>query len=351
MLTESQVKTFRKELDSSKAPFFLFDDDPDGLCSFLLLYRVNREGKGMIAKSLPKVDLKFANKVEEYQPDKVFILDMAIVDQDFIDAVKVPMFWLDHHPPLDRQKINYFNPRVLDPDAYIPTSRMAYQISNDPEDMWLSMVGCLGDHHVPNFQKEFIKKYPDLMEDTTDFGKLYFGTKLGKLVQIFSFLLKGKTYEVNGCVKILTRIKSPYEILNQETAQGKYIYKRFEKIDNKYQVLLEQARKQTTDLKKNDPLLVFTYTEQSWSFTSELALELIHRHPEKIVVVARKKSGAMKCSLRSSGPNISEMLKKALVGIEGTGGGHERACGSNIQEEDWDQFLDNMRREVNDIQK
>ncbi len=346
MLTPHQVKTFRNELDTSKDPLFLFDDDPDGLCSFLLLYRLNREGRGIVIKTLPIIDQRWVEKVREYHPDKLFILDMPIVEQEFIDSVKSPIFWLDHHPPLERTKINYFNPRVSDPDAYIPTSRLAYQIADNKKDMWISMVGCLGDHYLPSFQKEFLKKYPDLTKDTSDIGVLLFDTLVGKLVRVFSFLLKGKTSEMNKCVKILTRIKSPYEILNQETPQGKYIYKRFEKVDSKYQVLLEQAREQTKKLNKEDPLLVFIYTEQSWSFTSELALELIHKHPEKIVIVARKKSGDFKCSIRSADLPISPLLEKALVGINGTGGGHERACGSSIPEEDWDQFLDNLRREI-----
>lgn len=344
MLTKSQIDFLREQLNTAKNPLFFFDDDPDGLCSFLLLYKINREGHGTIVKTLPKITTLFLRKIKEYNPDKIFILDIPIVEQEFIDAAKRPIFWLDHHQPLERQNIHYFNPRLNQPDVYFPTTRMAYQVSQNPEDLWLAMVGCLGDYHLPDFQQEFLKKYPDLMEKTSTIEKAIYQDPIGKLVRVFFFLLKGKTSEVNKCIKILTRIKSPYEILNQQTSQGKYLYKRFENVDNKYQPLLQQAKKQAQ--KTKGPLLLFIYTEQAWSFTSELAGELLHFYPNKIILVARKKSGEMKCSLRSKKTLIPPILEKALIGIDGYGGGHEFACGANIKEHDWQQFLVNFKREL-----
>ena len=125
MLTNEQIKHFKEELNTARNPLFFFDDDPDGLCSFLLLYKMNREGRGMAVKSIPVVDTKFLRKVEEVHPDKIFILDMPIVEQEFIDKAKTPIFWLDHHPPLERNNVTYFNPRVKDDSLYIPTSLMA----------------------------------------------------------------------------------------------------------------------------------------------------------------------------------------------------------------------------------
>ena len=114
MLKEKHIKKLRKELECTR-PLYFFHDDPDGLCSFLLLYRHIKEGKGVIIKSSPRIDEKYLRKVEEYQPDKVFILDLAVVEQEFIDKVKVPIIWIDHHEPLERTKVKYFNPRVKNP--------------------------------------------------------------------------------------------------------------------------------------------------------------------------------------------------------------------------------------------
>jgi len=342
MLTPNQVKFFKEQLATARNPLFLFDDDQDGLCSFLLLYRINREGHGVIIKSIPRIDRRFFRKVQEYNPDKVFILDIPMVEQEFIDAVKRPVFWIDHHSPLERQNIHYFNPRLTEPEVYLPTTRMAYQISQNSKNLWIAMVGCIGDYHLPDFKQEFIKKYPDLLKKDSTIDQAIYQDPIGKLSRLFAFILKGKTSEVNQCIKILTRIKSPYEILNQTTPQGKYLYKRFENVNQKYQALLEKTKKKPP----NEKLLLFVYTQQSWSFTSELAGELLHFHPHKIVIIARKKSGEMKCSLRSKETPIPPILENALIGIDGYGGGHEFACGANIKEHDWQQFLTNFKMEI-----
>src|SRR3989338_5155150 len=125
MLTKNQLKEIKDNLDSCNNPLFMFDDDPDGLCSFLLLYRYKKEGRGFIVKSKPFIDEKFVKKVEEYLPDKVFILDMPIVEQNFVDKIKVPIIWIDHHEPVKVDKVKYFNPRVKKSDEYYPTTAMA----------------------------------------------------------------------------------------------------------------------------------------------------------------------------------------------------------------------------------
>jgi single-stranded DNA-specific DHH superfamily exonuclease len=74
-LKENEIERIKDELQNCKRPIFLFHDDADGLCSFLLLYRFIKEGKGVIVKSRPSVDEKFVKNVTDYEADKVFILD------------------------------------------------------------------------------------------------------------------------------------------------------------------------------------------------------------------------------------------------------------------------------------
>ena len=85
-LTEKQYEEIKNELDNCKNPLFFFDDDPDGLCAFLLLYRYKREGHGIVVKTHPKLDNRSVPKVQEYNPDKIFVLDVATLEQEFIDT-------------------------------------------------------------------------------------------------------------------------------------------------------------------------------------------------------------------------------------------------------------------------
>ena len=75
MLTEKQVKEIREHLEKAQAPIFFFDNDADGLASFLLLRRYINRGKGVAIKSFPDLNESYARKLYELKPDYVFVLD------------------------------------------------------------------------------------------------------------------------------------------------------------------------------------------------------------------------------------------------------------------------------------
>jgi len=342
MLTEKQYEQIRKELDECANPLFFFHDDADGLASFLLLYRYCREGRGIAVKSKPIVDMKFFRKVEEFRPDKVFILDVAIVDQEFIDACKVPVIWIDHHQPLERNNVKYFNPRKENKDDNQPASYLCYNVVK--QDLWIAMVGCVGDWYMPDFAPEFVKEYPDFLDiKITDPEIALFETKLGELIKFISFLLKGKTSDVNKAVKILTRIKDANELFNIDVASTKYLMKQVAPVQKNYSALFKSAMK----IKCEEGLYIFQYNDDKMSLTKELSNELLHRIDCGIILICREKSGEMKCSLRTKKHILPPIIQEALIGLEGYGGGHEHACGSVVKKEDFEQFLKRLREQIN----
>ena len=149
MLTNKQLQQIKEELDNSQNPLFFFDGDPDGLCAFLLLYRYKMEGHGFVVKTHPKLDARSAPKIEQYDADKAFVLDIAKLEQDFIDASKVPVIWVDHHGPYERNNVKSFNPRIIQKDANIPTTYLCYKVVE--QDLWIAMVGCIADYYLPDF--------------------------------------------------------------------------------------------------------------------------------------------------------------------------------------------------------
>lgn len=340
MLTQEQLNEIKEKVQSSENPLYFFHDDADGLSSFLLLYRRINKGHGIIVKTTPHITSeKFLNKVSEYKPDTTFILDIAKIDQDFIDNANSLIVWIDHHEPQDRKNVLYFNPR--NNEKNIPAAYLCYKAVN--QDLWIAMTGCVADWFMPDFKDEFCEKYPDLLSEKINKPEdALFNSQLGKLVKIFSFVLKGKTSDAMKCVKILTRIENPYEILNQETPQGKYLYKAFEKVNQKYENLLKDAVKNV----KKEPVLLFIYSEGKMSLTKELSNELLYRYEDKLIVVGREKDDEIKLSLRSSKLNIQKALPKALKDVDGFGGGHEHACGANVKKRDFDKFLKQLKNEL-----
>ena len=343
-LSQNQIKKARDELDSCKNPLFLYDDDQDGLCSFLQMYRYKQEGKGVIVKTLPKIGTLFLRHVEEYHPDKIFVLDIADIEQEFIDSAKVPVIWIDHHGPYQRENVKYFNPRLEGNDNF-PTSFLCHQITNKKEDLWIAAIGCIADWFIPPFLDEFMKEYPDIIDNSfKEVGDIIFNTKLGKIIRVLSFILKGRTSEVQRCIRALAKMKSPYEILNGDTENGKMIYKRYSDANKEFEPLLKDMLKEAA---KSKDLVFFKYPHDSTSFTSDLGNEAIYRFPEKVVIIAREKGDELKCSIRSSKINLKPIVEKSVSGLEGYGGGHEHACGLNIKTRDFPVFLERFRKHLN----
>ena len=335
-LTKEQIAEIREELSKSVNPLFFFDDDADGVCSYLLLKKYIKEGNGVIVKSVPKIDKSFLNRIVEYNADKVFILDIAIVEQDFIDETNCSVFWIDHHEPLARERIKIYNPCLTGKSP--PTTYLCYQIAN--QDMWIAVVGCVADWYIPEFLEEFGEKYPDMIKGKPVIAPdIIYNEPLGKLIRIFSFLMKGSTSYVMKSISLLSGINSPYEILNRETDNGREIYARAEKVWKEYDRLYERARKSVT----SEKIVYFEYSDKDNSFTSELSNELVFRHPDKIIFIAREKDDEMRMSIRSTKLILPQLIKKSLNGLDGYGGGHEHACGACVKKNNFEVFFERFK--------
>ncbi|MBR9690233.1 hypothetical protein GOV08_00965 [Candidatus Woesearchaeota archaeon] len=340
-LKKEEIEYIRSELKKSKRPLIFFDDDPDGLASFLLFYRYKGEGKGVVVKSTPELGDDFLRKIDEYLPDMIFILDKPMVSQDFIDGCKgKKIIWLDHHVPQKMKGVKYFNPRVHDDKDNRPTSYWAYQVVK--QDLWIAMTGIVGDWALPDdaakkFKKDFPKLLPKEIEKPQD---ALFGTKIGKISRMFSFLLKGRTTDVNKAVKILTRVKSPNELLIHESPRTKLLFKWFTPMEHEYRKMLSEV--DTKDKK----MILHIYGETKVSFTADISNELLYKYPDRIIIIGREKNGEMKLSFRSTKVALPPIIKKALDGVEGYGGGHTNACGGNVKKKDFDKFISQFKKQL-----
>ncbi len=341
MIKEESLEEIREILKKSENPIFFYDDDNDGLCSYLLFRRFLGKGKGVVIKSSPKLDESYVRKVKENRPDYVFIFDKPMVSQDFVDKIGVPIIWIDHHDLVKVNGVRYYNPKLEDSEDNRPVSYWSYKVVK--QDLWIAMLGIVGDWYLPEFLDEFCDKYPDLLsKDVKDPGDALYGSEFGKLSKIFSFVLKGRVSDVNKLVSVLMRIDDPYEILEQKTPKGKYVYKYFEKVNKQYESLLAKAIKS----KSKDKFLVFLYPSGKMSFTGDLANELLYKFPDKIIIIGREKDGMVRLSLRSTGIELPKKIMNSLVDVEGHGGGHKFACGANIKKDDLQKFIDNFKKQI-----
>ncbi len=334
MIKEEQINEIRRLLLESKRPLFMFDDDIDGLCSYLLLKRLAKKGSFVIIKSSPTVNERYLNKIVETRPDRIFILDKPMLSQGFVDEANAPIVWIDHHEP---QRgilgVKYYNPRIDDDTDGRPTTEWCHRVAGNDE--WIALIGIIGDWHMPHFAERFSKEHNDLLPQAKNVGEAIFNSKIGLLIKILSFSLKGKTSDVKKNIRAIEEAESPYEILNKTTKSGKSLYEYFEKINKHYEKLLAEAVKNAG----TDKMLLFVYPSTRHSFTGYLSNELIYKFPEKVIIIGREKEDKVVLSFRSTSIELPKLINEALIGLDGYGGGHKLACGGNVSRKDFNEFI------------
>lgn len=344
MLTEKQVKEIKEHLEKAQNPLFFFDNDADGLASFLLLRRYIERGKGVAIKSFPDLNASYARKLYELKPDYVFVLDKPAIAEGFLDEARklnLPLVWIDHHnvqkPDKPDKEVFYFNSYHQDKKGE-PVSYLCYEIVGK-KDIWIAMIGCIGDGFLPDFVKEFQERYPELWVKNikTAFQALY-KTEIGKIARILSFALKDRTTKVVNMLKFLSAVKNPHEVLDEDKAKS--ILQRFKQVNSKYSQLVEKAKKFA-----KGKVLFFQYGGEL-SLSADIANELSFLFPDKIIVVAYIKGSKANISLRWK-KDIRKVTLKAIEGLEGaSGGGHEHATGAQVVVEELPRFKENLMKLV-----
>jgi len=339
-------------LEYATRPIFYHDDDCDGTTSFVICYQFCKEGKGIPVKRSPTVSHHLAHKAEEYNADLVVILDKPRVESEFLNQLRVPILWIDHHEPQTTvvkpyPHVLYLNPRIWDDSDNRPTSYWAYTITQT--NLWIATVGSIGDWFLPEYIEEFKKKYPDLVpQHYNKVEDLYLDTPIGTLIKVIQFNLKGQSTESRKSILTLSRIESPYEILQQTTAKGRFLWRKYETLIDEYNVILNAAKQAAL---QSGNILLYLYDDAEHAFTSELSNELMIRYPERVVFLGRKHDGFIKASVRSKNLEIPPILNEALQGCDGYGGGHIHACGVVVNENDWEKFYAVFEKRVNERMK
>ena len=197
------------------------------------------------------------------------------------------------------------------------------------------MVGCIADHFIPDFYSEFLKTYSDLgFKTDKPFGILY-NSQIGKIARIFAFALNDRTTNVIHMLKFLIKVKTPYEVLD-ENPKNKIMHYRFNEIDKRYRKLMEKAKAEISEEK----ILFFQYSSDL-SISANLSNQLSYLFPDKVIVVMRILD--MKVSISVRGKNIRGKVLKAIKGLEdSSGGGHENAVGAQIRVEDLEKFREKL---------
>jgi len=343
MIPLKQLLEIRGHLEASQNPLFFFDNDVDGLCAFLILRKAIGRGKGVAIKSFPELKKQYLRKVEELNPDAIFILDKAELDEEFVKGVEekgMPIIWIDHHktttPKRIIKKTFYYNSL---PSAE-PTTYIAQKVFDRKEDLWLAVIGCVGDSYMPDFAGEFAKAFPELLNSKVTAFEALHSTEIGKMVRMLDFGLMDSTTNVVNLIKYLFKSRNAYDLL-EENRYTRQFHRRYSQLSRFYNRQMEKAEE---NLDEDSKVLFFVYSGDI-SMSSTISNGLYYNHPDKLIVVAFKRPEKVNVSIR--GKNALRITEQAIKGIEGaTGGGHEEATGAMIPIDDFERFRENLRRSV-----
>ena len=350
MLTEKQIGEIREHLERAQNPLFYYDNDADGLCSFLILRRFLGRGKGVAIRSYPGLDAGYARKASELNADYVFILDKPVLSREFVEEISnlgIPIVWIDHHEvegeDFERDFKNFFtyNP-TMNPGkdkSEEPVTYLCYKITGRKEDLWLAMIGCIADRFMPDFIDEFRERYRDYWGRVEEPFDAYYGTEIGRIAMALNFGLKDSVTHVVQMQNFLISSLGPEDVFSEVNSNRSFRNKYYE-IRKKYDLLLEKAKNKIIG-----NLIFFDYSGDL-SISGDLSNELSYVYPGKYIAVAYRSGGVSNVSLR--GKNVRRILEGVLGKFEGaSGGGHEDAVGARIKTEDLEKFKESLIKEIN----
>ncbi len=220
-----------------------------------------------------------------------------------------------------------------------PVTYWCYKVSNRKEDIWLAIIGCIADHFLPEFARDFSSMFPELwkkdkIENPFD---VYYKTEIGHIARAFNFGIKDSVSNVIKLQNFLIECTSPHNVL-EENIQNYPFRKKYQEIKNKYDSLLERA------LKSIEENLIFFDYSGDLSISADISNELSFLYPKKYIAVAYKNGAIASVSLR--GKNIKKILERVLNRVNGSGGGHEDAVGARIEVKDIEKFKEVLREEI-----
>ena len=346
MLSEKQILEIREHLDRSNNPLFLYDNDADGFCSYVLLRKYIGRGKGIAVRSHPDVDEGYAKRIQELNSDYVFVLDRPLLGSKFVEEVRkmqIPIVWIDHHD-VEEESHEYenlftYNPSKNKKKSSEPVSYWSYKIANRQEDLWIALMGCIADHYLPDFSEIFSERYSELWaKNVKGPFDAYYGSEIGRLARVIGFALKDSITHVVQFQNFMLTCSSPLE-MGLSLESSKPFAKKYRDIRKKYDLLIEKAKKNA-----DDNVVFFRYGGDL-SMSSDISNELSHTFPGRVIVVAYTSGPITNMSLR--GKNVKKMIAEILKDFDNSsGGGHEEAVGARIQTEDLERFKEEVYKRI-----
>lgn len=298
-----------------------YHGDADGVCSAALVAR--KFGRVKFVPVLRPSELESRVKGNDFS----FILDLAPT-QTAVDKIGEVVV-VDHHVAEPLANCVHLNPRLVGQPAY-PASYLCYSLFGGQA--WIALTGTINDwglRLVPDLVAAVSQSHPKFITKKTQ-EEVYLNDPVGRLGRSIDALIATNGEDgASVAVKLVCAADSPFALLKQLRGS-------LEKIEKEIMKVLATP--------KSFGNLVFLEVRSRYPVKSQVIqrLKLDKRFVGKTLLVAQRQGGKFHFSLRSDKVDLTALLKKALKGLAGDGGGHPAASGGWVAAADFERFLERL---------
>ncbi len=342
---------FLSSIKKTDEILIIFNNDGDGICSCaLILHYLEKTGRKkpyIISQPMP-MDKNIVNKIKSTFPQKIIFLDLVVDQQeDVLKKVRgfADILIVDHHQilkNLNSRTVVHYNPRFTKKGLYQSTSYCAYKILSELEEMkdmlWVAAVGIVSDYNIEDSK--------DIESETKKVykidGKLY-ESFLGRIADMIAASRATRLLSCEEMAYLILKIEDP-QVLEKTNGTEKLIQS-YQDVENEKMAVMSDASKNVCIVKN----LVMYEIKSKYNLDSLISTLISERYRDKLVIVYNKSGNRYKVSARNQNKNIdaARVMKNAVSGLKGSGGGHEAAAGATVDANDWDTFLDRVKELAN----
>ncbi len=323
MNPEEKAKKF---LLSLKECSLVYHSDADGVCSAALLAKLLGNKIKMVSPN-DSYGIRITDRLlEEINGhESCIFVDLAVNQWDY-GKIRPETLVIDHHATkkdLNREGFIHINPRIKNPETYIPASRLVYELLREMDKgmekyAWIAAVGTLGDKGslkgMAVSGKEDLKFLADVIE-------------ANKGVRGINGIIK--------CYKIFAGAQTPQDVTDSGLIKT---YHRFQKALDDTET---DFKYHSEHFRKKNAYLYKVYNK--YKITSTLSTVLSEKEPDAAFFIYKKdKVLSMSARCQSQRINVAELMERLSRGI-GTGGGHPPAAAANVPLKNSDKFMERLR--------
>lgn len=391
MNLEKSFEKAREMIENSSSPFVFFDVDTDGSCSFIQFKNTFKQIK--VGLPFPKSREYQLEKIQEiYDNYDLFIfVDIPLIYREVIEAISNrPILWIDHHlleeksedeNVIDRSNLSnldnifYLNPLNFNLKDHRCSSYLTYKICNKVENLSWAAIASVSDFYLLDILIDFYEYDKNLFnsifkisdskrKELFDFINKYafddevvikdrakwiqflsYDCELIYFKNFFDFLYKieksSKVIRILREVSKLTPLEFKVEILNGKIG----IFESFSQVLKEYKEIYSKISKV-----KNSELVYVEHKNTRFSFNRQLSEELAYRKKSWKVIMSvfiKEDRNLVSCSFRGNNYDVNKLVKGAISGLSGNGGGHKLAAGCAMSLKDFEIFKDRIFKKFN----